>query len=202
MAMISMGGALIIASIVFSLAMFFYSFSVPMPQIAVQAIAPATRGVEEYLVALPERLVIPAIGIDAVVQHVGLDASGSGAMAVPSNVTDVGWYQPGIRPGMSGSAVIAGHLNGKTVEQAVFYDLEKLKVGDEVIVMSNDRIENIFHVVRIAVYDYDDVTTEVFESTDGTSRLNLITCAGTWMTDEKLYDKRTVVFTELLTDVD
>lgn len=158
--------------------------------------------VEEWIPELPVRLVIPAIAVDAPVQYVGLAETGTGEMGVPDNFTDVGWYKDGIRPGMRGSAVIAGHYNGKETPQAVFFDLHTLKVGDEVVIMSADRIEDIFQVVKIETYDYDASTNDIFISTDGKKRLNLITCSGDWLPEAKLYNKRTVVFTELLTDVE
>ncbi len=156
----------------------------------------------EWVSELPVRLIIPSIKVDAEVQHVGLAENGTGEMAVPSNYTDVGWYQPGTRPGMIGSAVIAGHYNGKTVPEAVFYDLHTLEVGDEVVIMSAERIEDIYHVVRVETYDYDASTTDIFLSTDDKVRLNLITCSGEWLPEEKLYNKRTVVFTERMTNVE
>jgi LPXTG-site transpeptidase (sortase) family protein len=157
---------------------------------------------QEWIPELPVRLVIPAIDVDAQVQYVGLDPDGTGEMDVPSNFTDVGWYKHGVRPGMTGSAVITGHFNGKEVPEGVFYDLSKLQVGDEVVIMSENRIEDIFQVVKIATYAHDDPTEEVFGSPDEKKRLNLITCSGAWLPEQKLYDKRTVVFTELLTDVE
>lgn len=151
---------------------------------------------------LPVRLVIPTLGVDATVQYVGLAADGSGEMAVPSNFTDVGWYEPGVRPGMKGSAVITGHLNGRDEPEAVFFDLHTLDVGDEIVIMSAERIEDIFVVVAVKVFDYDAPTDEVFVSRDGKARLNLITCGGEWLVDEGVYNRRTVVFAELLTDVE
>lgn len=148
--------------------------------------------------ALPVQLVIPSIGVAAQVQTVGLADGGSGEMGVPDNFTDVGWYQYGPRPGMVGSAVIAGHLNGKGVPEAVFFDLGDLDIGDRVSIIAQDGSTLTFEVVQMRTYTYDAPTDEVFVSTDGKVRLNLITCAGSWVQDEKLYDKRTVVFTELV----
>lgn len=150
-------------------------------------------------VALPVRLIIPAIQLSAAVQSLGLDANGTGDMAVPTNFTDVGWYELGTRPGMSGSAVIAGHYNGKNTREAVFYDLNTLQIGDEVLIVTEASTTQVFIVVRIETYAYDAYAGEVFFSTDGKQRLNLITCGGVWMPENKLYDKRTVVFTELRT---
>ncbi|MBY0310281.1 class F sortase [Patescibacteria group bacterium] len=151
---------------------------------------------------LPVRLIIPAIEVDALVRPVGLAPDGSGVMDVPTNVSDVGWYSPGVRPGMRGSAVMAGHVSGKHVSEGVFYDLHRLVAGDEVIVMSAGRIEDIFVVVSVETFNYDEPTTEVFLNTDGKVRLNLITCDGEWLSDKRVFDKRTVVFTEQMTDVE
>lgn len=154
---------------------------------------------KEWVPEPPARLLIPAIAVDAHIQYVGLDPKGTGEMDIPSNFTDVGWYQPGVQPGMQGSAVIAGHYNGKDISKAVFFDLDALQAGDEVIVVSAKQTRTIFQVIKIETYDYDAPATEVFESYDEKKRLNLITCDGIWLPEEKRYDKRTVVFTELLT---
>lgn len=150
------------------------------------------------LTALPLRLQIPSIEVDAHVQIVGLAEDSLVEMGVPDNFTDVGWYEYGPRPGMSGSAVITGHLNGKNVPEAVFYNLGSVKIGDEVLVTAEDGAVLTFMVVDVRVYDHDADTKEVFISDDGKVRLNLITCAGDWLSQAELYDERTVIFTELV----
>jgi LPXTG-site transpeptidase (sortase) family protein len=200
----SLLGILLLTVIVLVLGFSFFTSATPDSL----AVAPAPlQAVElpeerEWIPELPVRLVIPAIDVDAEVQYVGVDEDGTGEMEVPSNFTDVGWYKHGVRPGMRGSAVIAGHYNGKGIPEAVFYDLHTLEIGDEVVIMSAERIEEIFQVVKIETYAYDAPTTEIFMSTDEKKRLNLITCSGEWLSDENQYNKRTVVFTELLTDVE
>ena len=147
----------------------------------------------------PVRLIIPSIGVDANVQSVGLYWKGDGTMGIPTNFTDVAWYNLGPRPGMPGSAVIDGHLDGKDVKEAVFYNLDKLKAGDSVMVVDSKGKTLQFRVLATKLYDYQDSTDDIFSSNVPTPRLNLITCAGDWMPDQKLYDKRVVVFTELVT---
>lgn len=59
--------------------------------------------------ALPAFLRIPAIAVDAVIEKVGLTKDG--AMGIPKDPLHLGWYLMGPRPGETGSAVVAGHLN-------------------------------------------------------------------------------------------
>lgn len=146
----------------------------------------------------PVRLTIPSIGVDADIESVGLSWRGNGEMGVPTNFTDVGWYNGGVLPGMPGNAVIDGHLDGKDVPRAVFYDLDRLQPGDVVEVMDEEGNTLTFRVVRSALYDYDAPTADIFTGDASQARLNLITCAGDWDTTAKLYDKRIVVFTELI----
>ena len=112
---------------------------------------------------------------------------------------DVAWYKGGPLPGMPGSAVIDGHVDGKNVPKAVFYNLGKLKKGDTVQVVNAGGETLSFKVINTKTYAYDDPAADVFASDVGVSRLNLITCGGTWIKAKKLYDKRVVVFTKLVT---
>lgn len=153
--------------------------------------------IEAPMAELPSRLLIPSIEVDAPVQIVGF-ATTTGQMEVPDNFTDVGWYEYGPRPGMQGSAVITGHLNGKNVPEAVFYDLSDIKVNDDVHIIDAVGKTLTFKVVEVRTYTHDSPTEEVFLSDDGKVRLNLITCAGDWLGAEQLYDQRTVIFTELV----
>jgi len=146
----------------------------------------------------PVRLIIPAIGVDANIQSVGLSWRGNGDMGVPTNFTDVAWYNGGPRPGVPGSAVIAGHLDGKNVAQAVFYNLEKLKAGNEVRVVDSKGNTLRFRVVATKIYDSEATAGEVFLGDSSKARLNLITCGGDWDATRKLYSDRIVVFTELV----
>lgn len=147
----------------------------------------------------PVRLLIPIIGVDAHIQSVGLAWQGTGDMGIPTNFTDVAWYNKGPLPGAPGSAVIDGHLDGRNTPKAVFYDLGKLKVGDMVNVVDAKGTTFQFRVVATKTYDYDAPTEEVFAGDMSKARLNLITCGGDWIKAEKLYNKRIVVFTELVT---
>ena len=146
----------------------------------------------------PVRLIIPAIGVNANVQSVGNWWRVPTDMGIPTNFTDVAWYNLGPKPGEPGSAVIDGHLDGATVQQAVFYNLGKLKPGDDVQVVDNTGKTLHFTVVATKFYDASASTTEIFNNDPSKIRLNLITCAGDWIKTAGQYDQRVVVFTELV----
>lgn len=148
---------------------------------------------------LPIRLLIPKIGVDTSIEGVGLSKTGNGDMDVPTKLTDVAWYNQGPLPGMPGSAVIAGHLNGKKILKGVFYNISSLKPGDLVKVIDKNGKKLEFKVTGSKVYDQNASASDVFFSDNSKSRLNLITCAGDWIKSEKLYNKRMVVFAELIT---
>ena len=144
---------------------------------------------------LPARLRIPTLKIDAAIGYVGLNKAG--AMDVPANVVDVGWYKHGPLPGNTGSAVIAGHVNGPRGEAGVFSHLEALQPGDSISVADGQDQITLFTVREVRTYDQDEQPNEVFNSSEG-AHLNLITCAGSWDTNQRHFLKRLVVFADRL----
>lgn len=150
--------------------------------------------VQEIKQALPVRLKIPKLNIDAFIESVGLTSGG--AMGVPEDTANAGWFNLGPRPGERGSAVIAGHFDGKNGGAGVFADLYKLKPGDKLSVQDDKGIEIIFTVRESHLYD-PGFAEEVFSSGDGI-HLNLITCDGVWDGVKKSYSKRLVVFFDII----
>lgn len=142
----------------------------------------------------PTRLKIPEINVDAFIERVGLTLDG--AMAVPQDPANVGWFELGPRPGENGNAVIAGHYGWKDRKASTFDNLYKLRPGDKLYV-ENDKGEIIsFVVIKSRRYDSKAEASSVFVSNDGKSHLNLITCEGTWDKDSKTYPQRLVVFAD------
>lgn len=143
---------------------------------------------------LPVRFKVPKINIDANVEYVGLTSDG--AMDVPKDFAKVGWLKLGTKPGEIGSAVIAGH-NGisKTGENLIFSDLDKLTKGDTLLV-EDDKGNNIqFIVSESRSFDPAADASVVFNSNDGMSHLNLVTCED-WNKNTQSYTKRFVVFAD------
>lgn len=138
----------------------------------------------------PARLRIPSIGVDAVVEAVGVTADY--AMAAPQNTSETGWYAQGTVPGQPGDAVIDGHLDTQAGAPAVFARLSQLKAGDSVIVVLADGRQASFNVSRLASVPYMSRPPGLFEI-QGSPRLTLITCAGAWDAQKGVYADRLVV---------
>ncbi len=143
----------------------------------------------------PITLTIPAIGVTAPVEQVGLDIDQR--MDVPKEDMNVGWYNLGPKPGETGSAVLAGHFDTRTGGPAVFYKLDQVQVGDTIEVETTDGEVLEFEVVETQhVKDSEFPLAKVFTRSDAV-RLNLITCAGTFNTAAKNYDERFIVYSVL-----
>lgn len=142
----------------------------------------------------PVRLKIPRINVDAAIGYVSVTSKG--AMGVPNNTVDVGWFGLGPRPGDKGSAVIAGHVDGKNGEAGVFANLYKIKKGDKLYIEDNRKTLLTFVVREKRTYD-PGYAEDVFSRNDN-AHLNLITCDGIWDGSRKSYSKRLVVFADII----
>lgn len=154
--------------------------------------SPTTSPISNF--GQPTNLKIPAIEVDTTVESVGEDAEGR--MDVPQEWNNVAWYNRGTEPGRTGSAVLAGHLDSPT-GPAIFFNLAKLEIGDEVIV-TNDTGEELTYLVtdKKTYPDAGFPIDHVFAQKDA-KRLNLITCTGVFNQSVKRYSDRLVVYTVL-----
>lgn len=149
-------------------------------------------------VGVPVRIMIPSIALDAAVEKVALAADGS--MGVPKQPFDTAWYELGPRPGETGSAAIAGHVNWTHGAAAVFADLHEVKSGDKIAVQDDKGTVISFVVSESRRFGPASDATEVFRSSDGKAHLNLITCEGEWDKRAQQYSQRLVVFAERETE--
>ena len=169
-----------------------------------QVARPTTRAVPAALPtstpdvgANPTRLIIPAIGINASIEPVGMLSNGEMATPTQNPWEHVGWYRAGTHPGDRGSAVIDGHLDRPGGYPAVFWYLQGLHPRDMVLVVNADGKTLHFQVTRIEVYAPQAAPIQdIFGNREGTY-LNLITCAGDWIPNQHQYNLRLVVYTTL-----
>ncbi|WP_394176129.1 class F sortase [Guptibacillus hwajinpoensis] len=145
---------------------------------------------------VPERLSIPAINVDAEIEHIGQLPDGQ--MDVPKDDRNVGWYEPGAKPGEMGNSVLAGHVDNKT-GPSVFFHLGDLEQGDIVTISDENGTSYDFEVQKIESYPRKEAPLEKVFGITSQSSLNLITCSGTFNRDAGTHEKRMVVYTTLVT---
>lgn len=126
-------------------------------------------------VALPERLSIPAIGVDSSLERLGLQPDHT--LQPPAQWEEAGWYADGVRPGAPGPAVIAGHVDSVS-GPAVFYRLRDLRPGALALVRLGDGRTLRFVVDTVHVYPKDRFPTAAVYGPTALPELRLITCTG------------------------
>jgi len=162
----------------------------PEAHLAVAALEVPVAKAQVATPDLPSSLVIPAIGLNSKVIPMGINSVGE--LDVPDGKSsDVGWYEGGTVPGEMGSAVMDAHV------YAAFSKLRYVKVGSDIYIETVSGEKLHFTVVESMLYPYDQVPPHfLFERSDG-KRLNLITCAGKYLSAKGTYDKRLVAYAVL-----
>jgi hypothetical protein len=122
----------------------------------------------------PTRVQVPAIGLDAPVAGIAVDAAG--ALAAPDDAATAGWLASGPVPGTSGPAVLTGHVSYRG--PAVFARLRELVPGDEVLVAEEDGTTVRFVVTAVAPYPKTEFPTAKVYGPTPDAQLRLITCGG------------------------
>jgi len=164
----------------------------PQPVPRVHAAAPGSAAKRRAVRASrPVRIAIPAIRVSAPVIPLGLDSAG--ALEVPQDFSETGWWTGGARPGERGPAVIAGHVDSQT-GPAVFFRLGDLHRGDAITVERADGSRVRFRVTRSERYPKARFPTAKVYGPTRTPALRLITCSGAFDRASGHYLDNTVVY--------
>jgi LPXTG-site transpeptidase (sortase) family protein len=170
-----------------------------------------TATVQDHLksVGPDDRLKIAKFGVDAPLTYrsVGLD----GVMPNPEGSDDIAYYDFSAWPGKGGApgignAVLAGHVdsgskpckNGTVPPpcQAVLWDLNNLRVGDEIqVVVSGQTFTYVVtsnQPVNATTGPWDQIVTSTQKPT-----ITIITCGGDFNRETREYTNRQVVVAEL-----
>jgi len=122
------------------------------------------------------QIVIPEIGVDAPVNAYGLDFQQ--VPEVPLNGQEVAWYNWSSAPGTGSNAVFAGHVTWSGA--AVFYDLERLQRGEEIVLRGADGTQLRYTVEENFLVDpHDPSALSVMGPTED-DVITVITCGGTF----------------------
>ncbi|MDT7846005.1 class F sortase [Streptomyces justiciae] len=147
--------------------------------------------------SVPTHITIPALGTDADLGTVGLDADGVMRTPAYDKPMRADWYKEGPTPGERGAAAIVGHKDTPRTSKAVFHNLAELGKGQRVDVRRADGTTAVFTVDAVDTFAKDAFPTrKVYGSTGGKAELRLITCGGR-LTPDRHWDSNVVVFAHL-----
>ncbi|MFC8501498.1 class F sortase [Pedococcus sp. NPDC057267] len=141
----------------------------------------------------PTMVRVPAIGVSAPVVPTAVD--GSGALGIPEDPREVGWWSGGAAPGSPyGTTLLAGHVDSASRGLGSLVDLSRAPIGARVTVTGADGASQAYRVVARRSYPKATLpTTELFRQ-DVPARLLLITCGGQFDRSTGHYERNVVVF--------
>ncbi|MFD7970337.1 class F sortase [Streptomyces clavifer] len=143
----------------------------------------------------PVRLRIPAIGVDAPLMRLALDAAGALQPPPDNNPVLAGWYAGGTAPGSVGTAITAGHVDTR-LGPGVFQELGFVREGATVEIIRADLTTAVFTVYAVEVYDKGSFPDEKVYGASARPELRVITCGGDY-SKKTGYRSNVVVFAAL-----
>uniref|UniRef100_A0AAU2JQG8 Class F sortase n=1 Tax=Streptomyces sp. NBC_00049 TaxID=2903617 RepID=A0AAU2JQG8_9ACTN len=144
--------------------------------------------------ALPQRVDVPSIGVQAPVISRGLDKDGAIEPPPYDSPGTVGWWGAGVQPGTAGTALMVGHVDTRS-KPAVFYGLSSAQPGDKVRVVRADGSVAEFTIEDVRVYERADFDPHKAYGprVKGRAELRLVTCGGSYDKAAKEYTANVVV---------
>ncbi|MCA9346089.1 class F sortase [Candidatus Saccharibacteria bacterium] len=147
---------------------------------------------------LPRYIKIPEIGVYARIKQTGITKNG--AVAAPSNINDVSWFNESARPGNpNGSSLLLGHVSGWTAS-GVFKKIDKLTAGSRIEIDKGSGEKLMYEVTRTEKVPVDqlDMSKILASEVVGEHDLKLITCGGKYDRESKEYTDRVIVYAKFL----
>ncbi len=129
-----------------------------------------------------DRIIIPKAGVDAPFSYKVVPTGGK--MPNPNSWDDVAYYDfvnwPGMGglPGKGGNVVVAGHVDYINHGPAVFWDIDKLEVGDRVQIRLTDGTLIEYAIEFNKYIDATDADWEAIVAGTADESITLITCEG------------------------
>jgi LPXTG-site transpeptidase (sortase) family protein len=165
---------------------------VPIPKGHWAAVPPA----KATSVPPPTGLTIPAIGVRTNLIRLGLTSAGD--LQVPGSTAVAGWYTGSPRPGATGSAVIAGHIDSYQ-GPGVFFRLRELKPGNLIYVQRGKHHKMaVFKVTKVRTFLKSQFPAADVYGAVPDAELRLITCGGTFDPQTGHYLSNIIVFASLI----
>lgn len=125
----------------------------------------------------PERLRIPALGVDMPVTDVGVEPSGQ--MELPVDPATAGWYRYGPdADSTAGNIMLAAHVDAVGYPIGPLAQLRSLAAGESVEVQAADGSIRSYVVESLTFYEKSALPTADLFAREGAQALVIITCGG------------------------
>ena len=146
--------------------------------------------------AAPVTLTIDALGVAIPVEPVGV--AGDGQMEIPPFAEVAGWYRHGPSPAQdSGTTVIAAHVDSiASAGLGPFARLGELQPGSAVAVTLEDGTVRSYTVTSVERAPKTTVAWDDVFVREGSHRLVLVTCGGTFQRQVRSYSDNVIVTAE------
>lgn len=165
----------------------------PPPTFTVTA-RPGTPAGSQARTQPPDAVTLPS-GTSVPVRVVSTSAAG--LLQVPDDIRVAGWWDGGARLGDTyGAMVVASHVDSTRQGIGPFAELLEVERGDRVTVASSGLSQGFAVDTVDLVPKVDLDTSDALFSTQGATRLVLITCAGAFDPDRGGYQDLAVVTAE------
>lgn len=140
----------------------------------------------------PKFITLQKIGITKA-RIISLGTKGTGELATPSSIFDVGWYNASGAPGSGRVMILDGH-NGGPTKIGVFKHLPDLRAGDKIEIERGDGTMFTYTVkdnVTVPLSESNEYMKTAFKSPEpGKESLTIITCTGEWSLSKRTYLSR------------
>ncbi|MCP9945788.1 class F sortase [Streptomyces somaliensis] len=117
-----------------------------------------------------------------------------GVLDLPASPSRLGWWALGARPGATaGTLLLAGHLDSAEEGPGPFEALHSLPIGALAHVAAADGSRHTYRIVARRTYRAGALPGDLF-SAEGSPRLALVTCAGAFDPEERVYAENLVLY--------
>ena len=144
----------------------------------------------------PMTIVIPAIGVNAPVMRLDLNADGTVQVPPLDNHNLVGWYDRSVMPAAKGTSVILGHVDDYS-GPSVFFNIKNLHKGDTIDVVRADGSTAVFAVDGVQKAAKTNFPTSDVYGNVPYPALRLVTCGGPFDAKTGEYLDSIVVYAHL-----
>ncbi|MDZ7729105.1 MAG: class F sortase [Dehalococcoidia bacterium] len=128
-----------------------------------------------------DRLQIPRFNVDSDIEAIGL-IPGTNQLDTPHDPHNTGWYEIYDRPGWRGNAVFSAHVDYFPNIRGPFYNLARMELDDEVVVVMDNGERYTYEVIRKQRYTVSGIPMGDIiwpdDRPEGEEWITLITCGG------------------------